>query len=198
MVLKELRLKAGMTQADMSKVFDIPKRTIENWETGTRKCPGYVEKLIAEKLEDIIMSNKNIMGQDAYYASVSSPGTDGSIHWGFNVKLEHGDVFTIELANELLDIANREYKKGCPDGYCERFYDPSKDFTYIKYDMSNYHDAGDEHMILIGDKKVGTYDREKNLLRIYKDGDPIYENNNGVICRDTVAMMDDAPVYNHK
>ncbi|MDU7086064.1 MAG: helix-turn-helix transcriptional regulator [Clostridium sp.] len=55
MNLKEARMRAGLTQAEMSERFEIPKRTIENWETDKRKCPVYVEKLIVEKLEEIIM-----------------------------------------------------------------------------------------------------------------------------------------------
>lgn len=63
MLLKELRIRAGMTQTEMSEKLEIPKRTIENWESGSRKCPGYVEKLIAEKMEEIIMENtKNYAG----------------------------------------------------------------------------------------------------------------------------------------
>ena len=53
MTIKEARQAAGLTQAEMSRLFEIPKRTIENWETGTRKPPSYVEKLIIEKLEQI-------------------------------------------------------------------------------------------------------------------------------------------------
>lgn len=53
MSIKEARQAAGLSQAEMSKLFEIPKRTIENWETGTRKPPSYVEKLIIEKLEQI-------------------------------------------------------------------------------------------------------------------------------------------------
>lgn len=53
MNIKEARQAAGLSQAEMSKLFEIPKRTIENWETGTRKPPSYVEKLIIEKLEQI-------------------------------------------------------------------------------------------------------------------------------------------------
>lgn len=58
MKLKELRTKAGLTQSKMGKIFEIPKRTIENWETGTRKCPVYVEKLLINKLEEIIMGRE--------------------------------------------------------------------------------------------------------------------------------------------
>lgn len=54
MRIKELRLKAGLTQQSMSDKFEIPKRTIENWETGKNKCPVYVEKLICKELEQII------------------------------------------------------------------------------------------------------------------------------------------------
>lgn len=53
MTIKEARQAAGLTQAEMSRLFEIPKRTIENWETGTRKPSSYVEKLIIEKLEQI-------------------------------------------------------------------------------------------------------------------------------------------------
>ena len=50
MTLKEARLLAGLTQQQMSDLFEIPKRSIENWEAGDRKPPAYVEKLIVEKL----------------------------------------------------------------------------------------------------------------------------------------------------
>jgi DNA-binding XRE family transcriptional regulator len=48
--IKEARLRAGLSRADMSKQFDIPARTLEDWESGRRKPPAYVEKLIVDKL----------------------------------------------------------------------------------------------------------------------------------------------------
>lgn len=51
--IKEARLNAGLTQAKMSEVFKIPKRTIENWETGNRKPPEWAEILVIEKLKNI-------------------------------------------------------------------------------------------------------------------------------------------------
>lgn len=53
--LKEARQAAGLSQAKMSKLFEIPKRTIESWESGERKPPVYVEKLIIEKLQQMKM-----------------------------------------------------------------------------------------------------------------------------------------------
>ncbi len=65
MNLKEARTCAGLTQAEMSEKFEIPKRTIENWEAGKRKCPVYVEKLIVEKLEEIIMTKSEDLAKKA-------------------------------------------------------------------------------------------------------------------------------------
>lgn len=59
MTIKEARLNAGLTQQRMSEVFEIPKRTIENWETGKRPPPAYVEKLVIRELERIAEENNS-------------------------------------------------------------------------------------------------------------------------------------------
>lgn len=51
--LKEARIAAGLTQAKMAELFEIPKSTIECWDRGTRTPPAYVTKLIIEKLESM-------------------------------------------------------------------------------------------------------------------------------------------------
>lgn len=43
----------------MSELLEIPKRTIGDWETGTRKPPIYVEKLVIRELERIAEENNN-------------------------------------------------------------------------------------------------------------------------------------------
>lgn len=50
MTIKDARRKAGLTQKQLSDTLDIPLRTIESWESGSRTPPPYVEKLIVEKL----------------------------------------------------------------------------------------------------------------------------------------------------
>jgi DNA-binding transcriptional regulator YiaG len=59
LTIKEARLNAGLTQQRMSEVFEIPKRTIENWETGKRNPPAYVEKLVIRELERIAKENNS-------------------------------------------------------------------------------------------------------------------------------------------
>lgn len=44
--VKEIRADLGMTQAQFSEAFGIPKRTIQEWETGRRTPPPYVIRLI--------------------------------------------------------------------------------------------------------------------------------------------------------
>lgn len=58
MTIKEARLNAGLTQARMSELLEIPKRTIGDWETGQRTPPIYVEKLVIRELERIAENNK--------------------------------------------------------------------------------------------------------------------------------------------
>ena len=59
MKIKEARLNAGLTQAQMSELLEIPKRTIGDWETGTRTPPIYVEKLVIRELERIAEKNND-------------------------------------------------------------------------------------------------------------------------------------------
>ena len=49
--IKEARLKAGLTQQQMSDLLEIPKRTIEEWEGGRMRCPGYTQKMIVAELK---------------------------------------------------------------------------------------------------------------------------------------------------
>ena len=49
--IKDLRSRSNMTQKDFAEYFGIPKRTLEDWERGARKCPDYLVELMEYKLE---------------------------------------------------------------------------------------------------------------------------------------------------
>lgn len=51
MTIKELRERSGMTRPQFAKYFEIPYRTVQDWELGNRKCPEYLIKLIEYKLK---------------------------------------------------------------------------------------------------------------------------------------------------
>jgi DNA-binding transcriptional regulator YiaG len=51
MTIKEARAAAGLSRSEMSRRFEIPIRTLEDWDAGKMKPPAWAEKLIIEKLE---------------------------------------------------------------------------------------------------------------------------------------------------
>jgi DNA-binding transcriptional regulator YiaG len=51
MTFKELRALSGMSQRKFASYFHIPRRTIENWDSGDRACPTYTLDLMKYKLE---------------------------------------------------------------------------------------------------------------------------------------------------
>lgn len=48
--IKEIRQSTGLSQAKFCEALNIPKRTVQDWERGVRKCPGYVADLIAYRV----------------------------------------------------------------------------------------------------------------------------------------------------
>ena len=50
MTLKELRELSGMTRTQFAEYFDIPYRTIQDWELGNRECKQYFIDLMEYKL----------------------------------------------------------------------------------------------------------------------------------------------------
>lgn len=50
--IKEIRQSTGLSQAKFCEVLNIPKRTVQDWEQGLRKCPEYVAELIAYRVEN--------------------------------------------------------------------------------------------------------------------------------------------------
>lgn len=51
MKIKEKREKIGISRAEMARRFEIPIRTLENWESGVRTPPAWAERLILNELD---------------------------------------------------------------------------------------------------------------------------------------------------
>ncbi len=51
MTFNELRTAAGMSRKAFAEYFEIPARTVDHWDSGDRKCPEYLLKLMQYKLE---------------------------------------------------------------------------------------------------------------------------------------------------
>lgn len=50
MNVEELRKLSKMSRNEFCEYFEIPYRTLQNWELKTRECPEYVLRLIEYKL----------------------------------------------------------------------------------------------------------------------------------------------------
>lgn len=51
MKFRDLRELSGMNKADFAKYFNIPYRTIQNWELEINKCPEYLIDLMLYKIQ---------------------------------------------------------------------------------------------------------------------------------------------------
>ena len=51
--IKEARQAAGLSQQGVTDALGIPRRTLQDWETGKRTPPVWAEALVVEKLERI-------------------------------------------------------------------------------------------------------------------------------------------------
>ena len=47
--LSEFRTDTGMTRREFCEYFEIPYRTLQDWELGNRKMPDYLLRLMAYK-----------------------------------------------------------------------------------------------------------------------------------------------------
>lgn len=48
--LIELRTSTGMNRREFAEYFEIPYRTLQEWELGNRKMPEYLLRLMAYKV----------------------------------------------------------------------------------------------------------------------------------------------------
>ena len=49
--LIDLRQSTGMNRRQFAEYFEIPYRTVQDWELGNREMPEYLLRLIAYKLQ---------------------------------------------------------------------------------------------------------------------------------------------------
>lgn len=58
MHIREMRTQLGDTQSEFAARYQIPFRTVQNWEAGTRKPPAYVIKLLEQRIKEDMANRK--------------------------------------------------------------------------------------------------------------------------------------------
>lgn len=52
MTTKEMREYLNVSRAEFSRRYNIPVRTLENWESGKSQCPEYVRQLLERAVKE--------------------------------------------------------------------------------------------------------------------------------------------------
>lgn len=58
MNIREMRTRLGDTQREFAARYNIPFRTVQNWETGTRKPPKYITALLESRIKNDLLNRK--------------------------------------------------------------------------------------------------------------------------------------------
>ena len=59
MNIRELRNQLGDTQSEFSERYNIPFRTIQNWENGVRKPPEYILDLLKQRIKEDLVNRRS-------------------------------------------------------------------------------------------------------------------------------------------
>ena len=72
--IKKLRESTGMNRKEFYECFDIPYRTVTEWERGNRNAPDYVLRLLAYyiRMENMV-KEKEKYGEEQNYNSKRYP-----------------------------------------------------------------------------------------------------------------------------
>lgn len=97
MTIEEMRGYLGVTRKKFSEMYEIPVRTLENWESGVRKAPEYVTKL----LERVVMEDKKMVCKEIMENAL------GLVEFGNIPEVEVGEEY------KLLDIWDGEGETPC-------------------------------------------------------------------------------------
>jgi transcriptional regulator with XRE-family HTH domain len=58
MDIRGMRMQLGDTQSEFAARYQIPFRTVQNWETGVRKPPEYVINLLEQRVQEDLINRK--------------------------------------------------------------------------------------------------------------------------------------------
>lgn len=108
MLIKDMRINAGMTQQEFADFFEIPIDVVKSWESGRRSPTKWAEKLIIEKL-----SNADNKGNIEITLKSSIRNFKNDFHFG--------DIVTVPILG---------YVKSNYDSYELVFFNPKKKANY--------------------------------------------------------------------
>ena len=152
MNVREMRTRLGDTQSEFAARYNIPFRTVQNWETGLRKPPEYIMSLLENRIrEDLVNRKTAVMPKYDPRKSDLPKRSDyvGSLSWLKAVQERIGENVVFAL-DEALMCEGRF--GGRSDEYIVWVYGDDK--------VSNFNGV-----VLLGNKVSSYCIKEKNGLR---------------------------------
>ena len=105
MTILEMRNAFGDTQSEFAARYNIPFRTIQNWEAGVRKPPEYVAQLLEDRIQSDLYNRKTrVLPKHDSNKKELPKRRDyvGAISWLKAVRESLGDSFVFALDEALM------------------------------------------------------------------------------------------------
>ena len=109
MNIKDMRIELGDTQSEFAARYNIPFRTIQNWESGVRKPPEYIMELLEQRIKTDLINRKTINLPKYDVNKKSLPNRSdyvGSVAWLKAVQSCLGDNIVFALDEALMCQGN--------------------------------------------------------------------------------------------
>ena len=105
MTILEMRNAFGDTQSEFAARYNIPFRTIQNWEAGVRKPPEYVAELLEDRIQSDLYNRKTrVLPKHDSNKKELPKRRDyvGAVSWLKAVRENLGDSFVFALDEALM------------------------------------------------------------------------------------------------
>lgn len=105
MTIREMRGSLGITQSEFAKRYNIPFRTIHNWEAGVRKPPKYIIDLLEQRISLDLINRKTVSLPEYDPKKIDLPKRSdfvGSFSWLKAVRECLGDSVVFALDEALM------------------------------------------------------------------------------------------------
>ena len=105
MNIREMRTELGDTQSEFADRYHIPFRTIQNWETGVRKPPEYIVRLLERQVKEDLVNRRTAVLPKYDPKKINLPRREnyvGALSWLRAVKDYIGEDIVFALDQALM------------------------------------------------------------------------------------------------
>lgn len=98
--LEQARLRAGLNKTEMSKLFNIPYKTVQSWDLGYRRPPEWAEALLIKELNNIAKNKERTKNMNINEVIRSICGAEAAININKSVSdyIDNADIQKLLLA----------------------------------------------------------------------------------------------------